>query len=256
MSLQNRQWVDLDECINFYLDEAELGVHKYFKCFNLAFRALDELGMDFFYSVKPVKLPVNANKTVNIPEDYLNYSKVGILNNRGEVIPLAYNNKLTTYADMLPERLTKTEDNTIADTYSPANGIFYNYYGDGVLGNLYGVPSGAPFVGSFKIDNENGVILLGENFTEEYIILEYISSPKQGDSYRVPVQFREAIIAYLRWKNIISLPSSRRGTVSDKRDFRHDYYNERRLAIARYEPIRLEDAYHASQQQTRLTVKG
>jgi hypothetical protein len=256
MSLQNRQWVDLDECINFYLDEAELSVHKYLKCFNLAFRAMDELGIDFFYTVKSVKLPVNPNMTVNLPEDYINYTKVGILNDRGEVIPLYYNNKLTTYASLSPDRATKTQDNSLFNFYSPINAIFYNYWNGDTFGNLYGLPSGSPFVGSFKIDNANGVILLTAGYQFDYILLEYISTPKQGQTYYVPIQFREAIIAYLRWKDIISMPSNRRGNLGDKRDRRHEYFNERRLAIARYDPIRMEDIHQASQEQTRMTVKG
>jgi len=156
----------------------------------------------------------------------------------------------------LPDRVSKTNDNTLFDFYSPNNAVFYNYWNGNTFSNLYGLPSGAPFTGKFKIDNANGVILLEQNFQWEYIMLEYISSPLQGQTYFVPIQFREAIIAYLRWKDIISLPNGRRGGLGDKRDRRHEFYNERRLAIARYEPIRLEDGYAASQVQTRLTVKG
>jgi len=96
MATQNRQWVTIDEAITDYLTESEQGNHKYFKCWNLAYRASVELGLDFFYSVKSVKLPVNANLTVTLPEDYLNYTKVGILNNEGAIIPLQVNNNLTT----------------------------------------------------------------------------------------------------------------------------------------------------------------
>ena len=88
MGAQNRQWILLDECINAYLDESEQGNHKYFKCWNLAFRAMTELGLDFFYTVKSVKLPVNPNLTVSLPEDYISYTKIGVLNNQGEIIPL------------------------------------------------------------------------------------------------------------------------------------------------------------------------
>ena len=64
-------------------------------------------GVRFFYQVKSVKLPVNGNKTVDIPADFLNWAKLGILNNRGEIIPLYYNDKLTTYADLSADRKVK-----------------------------------------------------------------------------------------------------------------------------------------------------
>lgn len=256
MSAQNRQWISVDECINAYMDESEQGNHKYFKLWNLAYRALTELGLDFFYSVKSVKLPVNANLTVTLPADYLNYTKVGILNAQGEIIPLSVNNNLTTAFDMQPSRLSQTQDPTVFTGYSPQGIVWWNYWNGYGLSNLYGLPSGSPFVGNFKIDNKNGVIVLDENFMFDYVMLEYISSPQQGQDYYVPIQFKEAVISYLRWKDIISLPTSRKGSLGDKRDRRADYYNERRLAIARYDAVNLSDLYEWQLKNQRLGVKG
>ena len=256
MSVQNRQWISIDECINAYMDESEQGNHKYFKLWNLAYRALTELGLDFFYSVKSVKLPVNPNMTVTIPEDYLNYTKVGILNAQGQIIPLSVNNNLTTAFDLQPTRIAQTQDPTVFTGYSPQGIVWWNYWNGYGLSNLYGLPSGSPFVGSFKIDNKNGVIVLDEYFAFDYIMLEYISSPQQGQDYYVPIQFKEAVIAYLRWKDIISLPTSRKGSLGDKRDRRADYYNERRLAVARYDAINLTDLYEWNLKNQRLAVKG
>jgi hypothetical protein len=251
------QYVNINDCVTAYMDESEQGVHKQFKLTQLAFRAMDELGLDFFYRIKSVKLPVNANFTVNIPQDYLNFSKIGVLNNRGEVIPLVNNNKLTYYADLLPDRLDRTQDSTLLNWSYPANGVFYNFWDGGTLGALYGVPSGAPFVGNFKVDDQNGVILLNEVFQYEYVILEYLAGPPQdGSDYYVPLQFKEAVIAYLAWKDIKSMPSTRKGNLGDKRDRRHEYYNERRLAIARYKPFRATEAYDMNLQSQRLTVKA
>jgi hypothetical protein len=87
-------------------------------------------------------------------------------------------------------------------------------------------------------------------------MLEYIASPIAGGDYFVPVQFKEAMIAYLRWKDIISLPPTRRGSLGDKRDRRADYYNERRLAVARYDAIRLSDLYEWNLVSQRMAVKG
>jgi len=256
MTSSKQGWITLDSVINDYLEESEQSIHKYVKCFNLAFRGMEQLGIDFFYQIKSVKLPVLPNKTVSLPSDYINYSKIGVLNSKGEVIPLKYNNKLTNYAELLPDRIEKTQDNTLYNFYLPTSPIFYNYWGSGSLGNLYGIPSGAPFVGSFKVDHGNGIILLDENFFYEYIIIEYVSSPKEGEEYYVPIVFREALIAYLAWTDIRSMPSSRKGNLGDKRDRRHEFYNERRLAQARYRPFYLDEAYQLSLEMTRMCVKA
>ena len=255
MALERQGFVRLDDCINNYLDESEQTIHKYYKCFNLAFRALDELGLDFFYQIKSVKLPINANKTVNIPADFLQYTKIGVLNQKGEIIPLYHNEKLTTYADLFADRIAKTQDIASPSTLNVTSNVFNNYWYDGTYLTLYGLPSGAPFVGNFKMDLANGVILLSHNFAYEYLMVEYVSSPKQGEDYFVPIQFKEAIIAYLAWKDIRSIPSTRRGNLGDKRDRRHEYYNERRLAYARYVPFRPAEAHQLNMESTRLTVK-
>lgn len=251
----HQNWIKIDECVNDYMDESEQSIHKFFKLWHLAFRAMTELGLDFFYQVKSLKLPVNANLTVNLPPDYLQYTKVGILNSKGEIVPLAYNNKLTTYADQLPDRLEKTQDNSLWSLYNYNNLIWYNYWDGQAFTNLYGVPSGAPFIGSFKIDTANSIILLDECYSWDYLMLEYTASPQEGGQYYIPIQFKEAIISYLRWKDIISIPSSRRGSLGDKAQRRHEYFNDRRLAIARWKPIQLEDAYNWSLEAQRLVVK-
>ena len=256
MGAQNRQWILLDECINAYLDESEQGNHKYFKCWNLAFRAMTELGLDFFYTVKSVKLPVNPNLTVSLPEDYISYTKIGVLNNQGEIIPLISNSTLTTAFDLQPSRVEQTDDPSIVTGYSPQGIVWWNFWNGYGLSNLYGLPSGSPFVGSYKIDNQNGLIVLDQYFQFEYVMLEYLSSPQQGAELYVPIQFKEAVIAYLRWKDLISMPTSRKGSLGDKRDRRADYYNERRLSIARYDAVNLSDLYEWNLRNQRITVKG
>lgn len=252
----HRQWIKIDEVINSYLDRSEQSVHKFFKMWHICFDGMNQLGLDCFYSVKSVKLPINSNFTVNLPADYLEYCKVGILNSKGEVVPLSYNNKLTTYADLLPNRLEKTQDNSLWTWYNYNNLIFYNYWDGQIFTNLYGIPSGAPFVGNFKIDNANGVILLDEQFAFDYIVLEYISSPQQGGEYYIPIQFKEALMWFLAWHDISMLPNSRRGTLGDKEQRKKNYFNERRLAIARYKPIHLEEAYEWNLENQRLVVKA
>lgn len=256
MASQYRQFITIDSIILDYLTDSEQSNSKYFKLWHLAFRGMEMLGIDFFYQVKSVKLPILSNKTVALPADYLNYQKVGVLNAAGEVIPLKYNNQLTTYADLQSDRVAKTQDNTLFDLYIASTPIFYNYWNGNVFINLYGCPSGSPFVGDFKIDNANGVILLGENFGYDYLILEYIASPVEGEDYFIPMQFREALIAWLAWKDIQNLPSTRRGNLGDKQLRRHDFYNERRLANARYNPLYLQQAYELNLEMQRLTVKA
>lgn len=256
MAYQSQQYITLDSVVNNYLDQSEQGVHKYYKIWQLGFRGLEQLGLDFFYTVKSVKLEVNNNKTVNLPSDFVKYTKIGVLNGRGEIVELTFNNKLTTYADVLPDRQAKTEDNSLFDFYNWQAPIFYNYW-DGIgYAAVYGFPSGGQRVGSFKIDQANNLVVLDEHFGYDYLMVEYISSPTEGEDILLPVQFREALIAYLAWQDIAFMPSSRKGMLGDKEQRRRNFYNERRLANARFKPLYLSEAYEWSQTSTRITVKS
>jgi hypothetical protein len=254
MSTQHQQWILLDECITDYMQEAEIGQHKYMKLWSLAFRCLTQLGLDFFYTVQSVKLPVNANLTVNLPPNYLNYTKIGVLNDVGEVIPLWFNSNLTTYADLSPNRLADTEDANLLANLNPSSGNFYNYWTGYGYATIYGVPSGAPFLGSFKIDNENGLILLEDGFSYSYLMVEYVASPPEDSEYRIPIQFKEAVIAYLAWKNA-KIGSSRYAWRIEG-NLKHEYHLERKAAIARWKPFIIEEAYQSSQAQSRLAIKS
>lgn len=252
---QTQSWITIDECVYSYINEAELSNHKFFKLWHIAFDIMTELGLDFFYQIKSVKLPVNPNLTVELPSDFLQWTKVGVLNNIGEIIPLEYNEKLTTYAQFSDNRIEKTQDNSLFNFYQFNSLVWYNFWDGQTYTNLYGIPSGAPFVGSFKIDRHSGMLLFNEQYSYEYVMVEYIASPKEGEVYYVPIQFKEAIKTGLAWKDIRSIPSSRRGNLGDKRDRKTEFYNQRRLGWARYRPFNLMDAYEWSQRNTRLTVK-
>ena len=253
---QHLQWITLDSVINMYLDRSEQSNHKYFKCWHIGFEGMDKLGLDVFYSIKSVKLPTNANLTVTLPADCLKVSKVGVFNEQGCVIPLSNNNTLSTAFDLQPTRLAQTQDASIV-TIEQNNGIgWYNYWNGYTNGTLYGVPSGAPFVGSYKIDNGNGVVVLNETFSYPYVVLEYVPSPEPGGEYYLPAQFDLALMWYIAWNDISMMPTSRKGNLGDKEQRKRNYFNERRLAIARYDPISLTDLYEWHLENTRSAVKS
>lgn len=260
---QNLPYIPLDTIVKDYLNESEQGLSKYFKVWHIAYRGLEQLGLDAFFRVQSVKLPVNDNLTVTLPANYLNWSKVGVLNSQGAIIPLNYNENFTTYADLLPERVSKTTDDTLLGAEWGSgiwgSGTWMNFWNGSAYTNIYGVPSGQPIAGSFKVDVENGVIILNHNFTEnyQYIILEYVAAPTpmEGQDYYLPVQFREALIAWITWKDGKAKGVRSHMQLGTNRDNKHEFYNERRNAIARWKPIRNQEWYQVSQEMSRQAIK-
>lgn len=251
---QHQPYISIESVIQDFLSEAEYSIHKYFKTWHSAFRGLENLGLDFFYRVQSVKLPVNANFTVTLPANCLNVTKAGILNDNGAIIPLWNNPNMTTYADLLPDRIEKINDPASLWLEVGGNNVWYNCWTGNGYSNVYGVPSGEPFVGEFKVDIENGVILLNQRFNRTYLMVEMVTSPQEGGEYYLPMQFREALIAWLWWKDTKAV-SVRRGQVGVTRDLKADFYRERRNAIAQWKPSTILDKYQVSQESSRLAVK-
>jgi hypothetical protein len=257
MASQERNYITLDSVINDYIDESEQSVHKYAKLYNIAYRGMEKMGLDFFYKIKSVKIAIDTtNSTARLPNDYINYTKIGVLNSKGEIIPLKLNSKMTFYADEQPDRKQLTQDNTLATWYQQNVPLFYNYWDGYGFSNVYGIPSGTPNVGSFNIDDANGVILLNQNFYYDYIMIEYLSSGNPDEKYMIPIQFREALIAWMAWRDIATVPSSRRGNLGDKRERERNFYNQRRLANAQFKPLYLSQAYEWNLENQRMTVKA
>ena len=254
---QVRNYITIDSVINDYIDESEQSVHKYAKLYNIAVRGMEKLGLDFFYKIRSVKIPIDTtNFTAQLPNDYISYTKIGVLNSVGEIIPLKFNNKMTYYADQQPDRLELTQDNTLATWYQRDLPLWFNYWDGYGFQNIYGLPSGSPFVGSFNIDDSNGVVLLNQYFYYSYLMIEYLSSGNPDEPFRIPIQFREALLSFLAWRDIASMPSTRKGNLGDKRDRKQEFYNQRRIANAQFKPLYLMQAYEQNLDTQRMTVKA
>lgn len=252
------EWIDLDSVINDYLSRSEQPNHKYKKIFDIAFGGMEQLGLDFFYKIKSVRLPVLGNKTFQIPGDCLKWTKVGYFDGMGGVVPFAYNGNQSSFAGLLSTRLDKNVSLFDAGGfYDPYSSVFYNYNdgSGGTVVNIYGTPGGAPFAGSFSISD--GFVLLDAGFSYSYVCFEYVANPGgSGEQYYIPVQFREALIAWIGWQDIMFLPPSRRGGAGDKRERERNFYNQRRLGNAQYNPIRLDQEYIWNLANTRICVKA
>lgn len=248
--------ITLDSIISDYLGESERSNHRYKKVFDISYRGMDRMGMAYFYQVLTVKLPVSSTLTVTVPGRCLDVIKAGVLNSEGQVVSLYINNKITTYADLLPNRISKVEDNSIFNWGLNANGgWYYNYWANGTYNNLYGIPSGAPFIGSYTYDSVNGVIVLDPNYQFDYLMVEMLLGPLDGEEYYIPVQFREAMIAWIWWRDNKAI-NVKRGSVGINRDLKEEFGSALRLALRNYSLFRIEEAHQSSLESTRLTIKG
>jgi hypothetical protein len=243
--MSNKQlYIDIEDCVYAFLDETEQNKSsRFYRCWQLAYRAASELGLDIFYAIKTVRLTVNANQTVTLPDDCVQFCKIGELDATGQVCSFIVNESLVPSGAYPNRVIPNTQATYMNEYYDPASPVFYNYWDGFSYHNIYGE---AVVRSSFKVDEESGVIILHNQSNAGEVVLEYKAAPEEGSPVRIPRQFKEAVISYIAWKDIRYIPSSRRGSGNDKEQRRRDYYNERRLAKSRYRPFYLEEARNFS----------
>lgn len=198
--------VNLDYIVNHVqMDLDDYSMTKYKKYLQYAIDGFMDLNLFTMQNIKVAYLPVRDNKTVALPSDFIDYTKIGY-NSGGHINILAKNDQL-----MLP-RLTDDcgnieNDNTgeceIDDIVFPNYGYYFapHYRNGQFVGELYSGTGDGKNDGHYRIDRDMHQIAFGSDLAAETIILEYKSSGIAGDgSTNIPKQCVPALVAYVHWK--------------------------------------------------------
>lgn len=195
------RYVPLKTIVSYFLDQFKKSDADADLLWIIGMRGLTELNYDISASPKTVRLPVNANMTVTYPGDLLQWTKIGIMDEKGQVNALKINNSLTTFRDNNPNRLSAlTSDINDGACSLSSFPMFLNSYNNGQYTNLMGVSGGLVQYGECRVDDKNRVIVLNTDFKYSSILLEYISAPEMDPDFTVDLALQEAVIAFMAWK--------------------------------------------------------
>lgn len=153
--------------------------------------ALDQLNVfvlaDYFRSVE---VTINDNLTVDFPDDMVDFSKLGVSTDKGLRV-LGINPKLlrpnvsTSPTCSCDEVSESTDTSTRCDLCT-----FHSFYSSSLyLGELYGYRIPQNTEGSFRLDYDNRVIVLGSGTDVEAggtLILEYKPDLGTDELMRIP----------------------------------------------------------------------
>lgn len=194
------KYISLKTVVSYCLDANNKSIASFDRAWVLAFRGLVDLHRSIAAQPKTVRLPVEGNKTVILPADYVSWSKIGVLNNQGEVCSLRINNGLSTFRDNNPNRLTQIAADITGGVTTDGQPIYLNYYENGACYHVYGIGAGLITYGDCRVDEANNLVVLGPDFAYDSIIMEYLSNPQADGDYQVEVALQEALIAFIEWK--------------------------------------------------------
>ncbi len=241
---------------------------------NFAKRGIREFGFDVMNRVKSLKLSVNSSTdTVDLPDDYVDIVKIGIVGTDGIVYVLgenkninisqkyktdSNNNPIDSDGDGINDRVdakgatssTNNSTSNLGDGFEDY--VFRNYLYGGVEGRLYGI-GGGQYEGGYRINLDQNRIEMeaSNNITE--VVIEYIADEAKAVDPTVHVYLEEALRSYMYFKVI-----ERRSSVpaAEKQRARAEYYNERRKANSRMKAFSKEEALKTIRKNFKQAPKG
>ena len=236
-------FVTLDYIVkNVMVDNWENTEHNYMRYLQWAFRGLKQINFDVLRDVRTVVLTMNDNRTVDLPLDFVNYTKIGVCVN-------GFIKVLGTRRDMC---LTRSLDNcgnvvrndvklncSVLDDFGPYTYLFYNYRNGENVGQLFGVGGGRNHRGYYRVDTKNRQISFTTDGEKTDVVIEYISdgvSPT-GKS-KIHVFAEECLIKWIHWQRIDNKKGENQ---AEKERKRREYYNEFRKLRARMKSFTLDE---------------
>jgi hypothetical protein len=196
--------------------------------------------MDFYIDsaqdVKTVRLTMDTVKQVELPLDFVDWVKVGVvIGDRIKVMGVCDTLPILTVRDSCGELQPYTTDtpaNSIPDNSLAYGGYYFmNYTNENgeLLGGLYGIGGGYTDVGYFRVlrnQGDHGVLQFNSDVNTTDVYLEYISNGFDPKAESVVNTYAEkAIQFYIHWR----VAMHKHGPASgDARSWEFQYYNELR----------------------------
>lgn len=223
---------------------------RYPFCFYIDFlvaavNCLRELNLDDLYVTNTVKLTPNSYNAIDLPNDYLDYVRVGIMAGQN-VKNLVPTNKINAIVNrnssFAPIKYNETRGNADAQTFFGAlypfywNQVSYNEYGE-FTGRLFGSGAGVQD-DVFSVFPERNQIQLTENLSTEFVILEYISDGMNADNATQITPYAYSTIqAYIMWQ---MKANTRTYSAGEVQLAKQEYIDERKILRARLDPMDMD----------------
>lgn len=176
----------------------------------------DEIAISLGAYIKSVKLTVDTTlNTVALPSDYIEYTKIGVLDGNCRVQVLGLNEKIN-YAGTIAldeggsavldadgiETLA-AKSCTPTSSENQYTGVFFNSYEDEFInGRLFGLGGGNNARGYYRFNTMDNRIELSSEYAYDYIILEYIADESMSSNPHVPVEAEDYIRKYIFYRSI------------------------------------------------------
>lgn len=229
-------------------------------------RGIREMGFDILQNVKSVLLPLNEdNITVNLPDDFVNWTRIGVVGDDGLFYIFKENNNIAapmryeydvdgvTPKDTDGDGVNDRVDARIAtDTNYPLQEAYYS--NDGYIpngGGQYGY-GGAHYSGEFRINKEQNRIELDSHTDLTELAIEYIADEALGSNPSIHPFAADALDKYM-YHRLVS-----RSTIvpyNEKIRAEREYGSALKTANSRLKSFTKDEALAQNRRNFRLSPK-
>lgn len=107
------------------------------------------------------------------------------------------------------------------------------------FGHTFAEPNG--YFGEFNIDTYERILQVNTDYQYDTVYMEYYSTSEvDSKNYLVPIQAKETVIAWVYWKSI----QRKMGvTAIEKREAKHEYYNQKRILKQLLHPLNFDELF-------------
>ena len=181
---------------------------------SFALRGIREMGFDMLKVVRSLKLPVLNNNTVTLPDDYVDWTKVGVVGGDGLVYVLGENKNINmsqayaedddrdNYDSDGDDLLERVDSKTATSGGSPAadagitdgmeSYVFRNFVHENNEGRLYGI-GGGQYYGEFRVNMDQNRLELKGNSSMDEVVIEYVADEARATNPQVHIYTEEAL---------------------------------------------------------------
>jgi len=216
----------------------DYSLKKYKRLVQICLEGYGELSLWHINNLEVVYLRMSAAKTVDLPADFVDYTKIGIPIN-GKLKVLTQHNQI-----LLPREFedgTPVGNTDADDTVDAASLVFFSdhFRGGQYVGGLFGMPGGVDDA-YYRIDMENRQIVFSGTVYRSEIVLEYISTGvKTSGSSLIPREAVPALRTYVQWVAIEDNPR----VAANEKERKKRNHEEEIEALRSFQSIFTADEY-------------
>ncbi len=228
---------------NALIDIGENTEHMYSQFLHWGLEALRDYSFDTSREIKTISLPMNPNKTVELPLDYVDYSKVGIVIG-DRIKTFVVNNKIELRHDVDECGNPKPKE-----TSTSLNSLDLDFRGGYWFNNFLGRTrfgyGGTCFTAGYcRVDNQRGQIVFSSEVSTTEVYLEYITNGMNPSGESTVNEYAAKVIKlYILW---MRKENSSKFGLNQILHARNMYYNELRMVRSRLSKFSIQDFIEAT----------